>query len=209
MLTLPASEDLTLSLNHHLWTCLEKPQTNASLRLDEAGLHVSFCVHERQPLITATVQQEPMLMVCQDSAVELFLAFADSKEQATTDFKPQLEHCLYINIEINAAGICYAKHGHSRKGRTAFTPDEIKSLNIEPVIDDAAGTWQVSFVVPRELITKLATYDAFSEVFALNLYKISETKEHEHYIAYNKVEVEKPNFHLPEFFALACPQAKA
>ena len=206
MLTLPASEDLTLSLNHHLWTCLEKPQTNASLRLDEAGLHVSFCVHERQPLITATVQQEPMLMVCQDSAVELFLAFADTKDEATADFKPMLEQCLYLNIEINAAGICYAKHGHSRKNRTAFTPEQIASLGIKAQRQPEQKCWQISLCVPRELINELCGYAGFEHVFALNLYKISETAEYEHYVALNPINEEKPNVHLPQYFTLACAQ---
>ena len=34
----------------------------------------------------------------------------------------------------------------------------------------------------------------------LNLYKICETKEYEHYAAYRCVESEQPNFHLPEYF---------
>ena len=139
-------------------------------------------------------------MVCQDSAVELFLAFADSADNAS--FAPRLEHCLYLNIEINSAGCCYAKHGHSRKGRTAFTAAEIAALKIKA--EQKADSWSVSLVVPRAFIAALAGYDAFAvgQTFALNLYKISETKEHEHYVAFNPVEVPTPNFHLPEFFAL-------
>ena len=200
MLTLKQNQPQLLTLNHYLWRCVEKPAVNATLKMIAAGLEVSFTVKESQPLITATVQQEPMLMVCQDSAVELFLAFADSSDNAS--FAPRLEHCLYLNIEINSAGCCYAKHGHSRKGRTAFTPAEIAALQIKA--EQSGDAWSVSLVVPRDFIAALAGYDAFAvgQTFALNLYKISETKEHEHYVAFNPVDVPTPNFHLPEFFAL-------
>lgn len=191
----------TLAIDHYLWNCVERPVAQATLALLSDGLHCRFEVKEANPYTTAFVQQEPMLMVCQDSAVELFLAFADTRDNA--DFAPKLEHCLYLNIELNSAGICYAKHGHSRKGRIAFTPEEIASLEIKTQKCD--DFWAIELVVPRALIARLAGYDAFApgNTFALNLYKISETKEHEHYVAYNSVDVPTPNFHLPEFFALA------
>ncbi len=201
MLILPfEGAEQTLPIDHYLWQGVERPVACATLALRADGLHCCFEVEEADPYTTVFTQQEPMLMVCQDSAVELFLAFADSADNA--DFTPQLEHCLYLNIEINSAGICYAKHGHSRKGRTAFTPAEIAALQIKAT--KSASSWSVSLVVPRDFIARLAGYDALSagNTFALNLYKISETKEHEHYVAYNPVDVPNPNFHLPEFFAL-------
>lgn len=189
-----------LALENYLWNCTVKPQTHADMSLDDEGLKVRFEVMESNPLTTALTQQEPMLMVCQDSAVELFLAFPDDEHDQ--NFKPELEHCLYLNIEINSHGICYAKHGHSRKNRTAFTSEQIASLKIRA--ERASDRWSVELIVPRKLIRELAHYDAFSpeHVWAFNLYKISESSETEHYIAYNRVDVSAPNFHLPEYFAL-------
>lgn len=205
MVTIPlakqgkTSEYLKVKLDNYQWTCLVRPQTEASLQMTEQGLHVKFEVQESSPLTTSTVQQEPMLMVCQDSAVELFLAFSDIEHDQ--NFKPALEHCMYTNIEINSAGICYAKYGHSRKNRTAFSAKQIASLQIKTSIQ--ADKWSCELLVPRSLVKSIAGYDAFDGIFALNLYKISESKEVEHYISFNRIEVDKPNFHLPEFFALA------
>lgn len=201
MLTLSfAGPSNTFALEHHLWNCVVKPKTIATLQIKEDGLYVHFDVNESQPLTTALVQQEPMLMVCQDSAVELFLAFPD--DEFDSNFTPMIEKCLYLNIEINSQGVCYAKHGHSRKNRTAFTKEQIESLHIKTQRSDSS--WSVDFVVPRSLIKGLTKYDAFSpeHTFALNLYKISESKDIEHYIAFNKIDVPEPNFHLPQYFAL-------
>lgn len=201
MLTLPLNgQPLELSLDNYQWTCVLKPQTTATLALSQEGLKVHFTIKEQNPLVTATVQQEPMLMTCQDSTVELFLAFADHEDEP--NFQPKLEHCMYANLEINSAGICYAKYGHSRKNRTAFSKEEIAYLQIKTEILE--NEWTVDFVVPTQLVQKIAGYDAFKQgqVFAFNLYKISETKTHEHYISYHKIEVDKPNFHLPEYFQL-------
>lgn len=201
MLTLPVDKQpLQLSLDNYQWTCVLKPKTTASLLMTDEGLKVHFTINESNPLVTATVQQEPMLMTCQDSTVELFLAFSDQENDP--DFKPQLEHCMYTNLEINSAGVCYAKYGHSRKNRTAFTPEQIASLQIKTEVK--ADHWIVDLIVPKSLAQSIAGYDVFKpqQVFAFNLYKISETKSHEHYISYKKIEVEKPNFHLPEYFEL-------
>lgn len=201
MLTLPFNgSPINAELEHHLWKCVIAPHTKARLAIDETGLKVQFEVQERAPKVSALVQQEPMLMVCQDSAVELFLAFPDDEHDS--NFAPMLEHCLYLNIEINSKGICYAKHGHSRKNRTAFTKEQIAALDIKARTNNES--WSISFTVPRSFIKELCHYDAFSpeHTFALNLYKISESKEIEHYLAYNKVDVPEPNFHLPQYFAL-------
>lgn len=194
---------LQVQLQHFQWNCMVKPETKATLFMDKDGLHISFTVQEKSPLITALKQTEPMPMVCQDSAVEVFLAFADQEDEQ--NFKPALEHCMYTNIEINAAGICYAKYGYSRKNRTAFTFEQIQSLNIQ--INKTSEYWTCSLIVPRDLVKLIAKYDAFAKVFAFNLYKISETPAVEHYVSFSPINSEKPNFHLPEFFALAqCQQ---
>ena len=83
----------------------------------------------------------------------------------------------------------------------AFWPLGIKSQR-----QPEQKCWQISLCVPRELINELCGYAGFEHVFALNLYKISETAEHEHYVALNPINEEKPNFHLPQYFTLACAQ---
>lgn len=243
MITIPCTSSheqtapLTVELTNYQWTCLIKPRVTANLLMNDMGLQVKFVVEESEPLTTVLSQQEPMRLVCQDSAVELFLAFPDSPvkvdqsthldpcsqqhqtnaelqlqsqtipttTQTTTTFQPKIEQCFYTNIEINSLGICYAEYGCSRQNRATYSLEQVAALQIKTHRETNA--WTCEFVVPRSLIQELVHFDGFTGVFALNLYKISESKEFEHYVSFTPIQVEQPNFHLPEFFALAkCSQ---
>lgn len=201
MLTFKLQESIPLMLTHYQWQNVIKPQTSALLRLTEEGLCVHFEVQESNPHITVLRQLPDMPKVCFDSAVEIFLSFPD--ELQTDSFEPFLEKNFYTNIEINAAGVCQAKYGHSRKNRKPFTLEQINSMRINAV--KHAEFWTVDLIIPRSLIIDLIGYDGFApnSKFAFNLYKISETKEFEHYVAFHKLDSETPNFHLPQCFARA------
>lgn len=197
-----AAPALEVELKHYQWCCVVRPKVSTKLYLTSEGLNVNFCVQESEPLISVTSQQEPPLLTCKDSAVEIFLAFSPFEHDE--NFQPRLNECLYTNIEVNAAGICYAEYGMQRNLRYTYNLAQIESLKIKTQI--TANYWTCDFVIPRSLIRGIIGYDGFTETFGLNLYKISETASCEHYVSWQKVKVEKPNFHLPEFFALA--QAK-
>lgn len=174
------------------------PETCVYLYGEDKGLHVHFIVKESNP---RAVFKNHMEKVCTDSACEIFLAFAN--KPTNDSFTPDLDKNIYMNIEINANGACYAKYGMHRKDRIALTQSEIESLNIITKINEK--DWSVDLLIPRELVTKICSYDPFlvDNLFAFNLYKISETKDIEHYASFSKVESETPNFHQPKYFALA------
>lgn len=190
---------LKVKLTNYQWRCIQKPPVAAELLLTEHGLQVSFTVQESEPLVTVREQLTPPALTCKDSAVEVFLAFPLFED--ATNFKPQLEQCIYTNIEINAAGICYAEYGLHREPRSTYNAQQVADLQIKTQVEQ--DHWTCSLTIPRSLIIGLVGFDGFARSFGINLYKISETPACEHYVSWHKVEVEKPNFHLPEFFALA------
>ncbi len=63
------------------------------------GLYVQICTEEHDPLARCTEHHE---MVCKDSAVEVFLAFAEKGKELTNND-------MYLNFEVNANGAMYAK----------------------------------------------------------------------------------------------------
>lgn len=192
----------TVPVDNKQWTDVADnslPPTKALLYADSEGLHVKFKVLEKNP---RAIYKNHMDRVCEDSAVELFLAFP--VEPTQDRFKAHLDINIYMNIEINANGACYAKYGRHRKNRTALSDSDLASLNIKSNIEESM--WTVEFTVPRALVSGICSFDPFAadSMFAFNIYKISESKDIEHYASFSKVESETPNFHLPESFALAC-----
>ena len=127
------------------------------------GLYVQICTEEHDPLARCTEHHE---MVCKDSAVEVFLAFAEKGKELTNND-------MYLNFEVNANGAMYAKYGFGRQGRQFLK-------EVCDYLPDGSG----------------------KEIYC-NFYKISEDPAVEHYISFSPIDSEKPNFHLPVFFAKA------
>jgi len=70
-------------------------------------------------------------------------------------------------------------------------------------VQRAEHEWSVLLRIPVGLIN-----DCFGDVklepgaeVRFNMYKISETEEILHFISYTDIPVEKPDFHLPQYFA--------
>jgi hypothetical protein len=164
------------------------------------GLFVSMSSDEPDPLRTMTNHMD---MVCRDSAMEAFFAFPDISASLT---EPDNDG-LYFNFEVNANGAMYAKTGRGRKGREPLLPEEMAATGVRAWL--RPGGWATEFLVPMSLIARLAGIGEFrpGDFFFCNFYKISENPEIEHYLAFSPIGSEKPNFHLPRFFARAVVQS--
>ena len=102
-----------------------------------------------------------------------------------------------------ANGAILAGYGSQRIYRSYFTVDERRELECRTAVED--DRWTVSLRLPVSLLEKLyGPVDLKAgSTFSCNFYKISETKEIEHYASYSRILSEIPSFHLPEYFAQA------
>ncbi|MDR0615947.1 MAG: carbohydrate-binding family 9-like protein [Synergistaceae bacterium] len=181
-----------------LWDSKIAPATEGRMGyVSGKGLFVRMTSNDPDPLRTMTNHMD---MVCRDSAVEAFFAFPDAPASPGEDYRPD-DGGLYFNFEINANGAMYAKTGRGRKGRMPLLPEEMEATGVSARIFQ--GCWEAEFLVPLPLLRRLAGIDEYKpdDVFFCNFYKISETPEIEHYMAFSPIESERPNFHLPRFFA--------
>ncbi len=163
------------------------------------GLFVWMKCHEKNPLRTMA---RPMDRVCLDSAMEAFFAFPDRAVAETEQFTPD-DNGMYCNFEINANGAMYAKTGRGRLGRVPLLTEEFEAAGVRArILEDS---WEIELLVPMPLLKRVAGIERFAsgDVFFCNFYKTSETPEIEHYLSFSPIGVEKPNFHLPRFFAKA------
>ena len=178
-----------------LWGTERIPKTYGYLGfVPDDGFYLKMICMEKDPLRTYTKDQDP---VYRDSAMEAFFMFEPAQQ------KERDEQNIYINLEVNANGAILAGYGSQRIYRSYFTVDERRELECRTAVED--DRWTVSLRLPVSLLEKLyGPVDLKAgSTFSCNFYKISETKEIEHYASYSRILSETPSFHLPEYFAQA------
>ncbi len=179
-------------VNNFLWTCVYKPKAYGYMAYcRDIGFVLRFIVKEENPQRTFTQPQDP---VYQDSAVEAFVSFQTTQPN---------QESLYMNFEINAHGAMLANFGYGRHNRQMITEEMYQQCQVKATVNDKE--WTVDFIIPIALIKTLTGIDDFNsgDILYCNFYKIAERKEIEHYASFSPIISEKPNFHLPEFFAKA------
>lgn len=185
-------------LDKFFWNSSYKVPSEAYMSPTQEGLYVQFKVYEDHPYC---IHDKHMSKTCEDSCVELFLAFNPHAPHEI--FVPQTGLHPYFNFELNAKGFCYAKFGALRQERVPLNMDDFASLKIKVQQDPKFYT--LSFIVTNELMQKYLGYLPFTpgNVFAFNLYKICETQKYLHFACFKPLSSKTPNFHVLEDFALA------
>ncbi len=127
--------------------------------------------------------EEPLSPVCNDSCLEFFFK-ADGEED-------------YINFEINPNGCMCIQFG----GKERF--DIVRENGREYFGVSTARTedgWEVFYRIPLKFIRMFYNDFNFDRDIMANMYKCGNHTVHKHFIAWSRIDTEKPNFHLPEFF---------
>ena len=178
-------------IRHLLWGTKSIPRTYAYLGfIPDDGFYLRMVCEESDPLRTYTEKNSP---VYQDSAVEAFFQF-----EPKGSYSP-----VYLNFEANANGALLAGYGAARTYRSYFTEAEYREFDCKAEISD--DRWAVNLRIPLHILEHI--YGSLSlkegDTFSINLYKISETAEIEHYASFSPILTSTPTFHVPEFFATA------
>ena len=121
-------------------------------------------------------------MVCEDSCMEFF-------------FKPDPLDLNYFNFEFNPKGVMHLGLGTGRHERKLIDEDR-KTFSIETLIKD--GEWILKFYIPHDFLAKY--FKRVAPVCKGNFYKCGDLTDHQHYGTWSEVEVEHPDFHVPDFF---------
>jgi len=172
-----------------------KPEAQAKMMYDDNYLYLIFHVKDRYVRCITNEINGP---VWEDGAVEFF--FAPDTE------KP----LLYFNLETNCGGTPLMHFNLvPRKESKRLSTDDIKLIEmahtlpqiIDPEMKDPV-TWTLEYRIPIAMLEKYFTITRPSKgvVWRANFYKIAENSSNPHYITWSLVEIEKPDFHRPEFF---------
>lgn len=123
---------------------------------------------------------------CQDSCLEFFFSAAE-------------QDARYINIELNPSLCIYFGFGTGREDlMRILLPDGAKTLHAAS--ERTPSGWDVTYELPFQLLRLFFPDFAPSGTIRGNFYKCGDLTVQEHYLAWNRVDAERPDFHLPKCF---------
>ena len=128
--------------------------------------------------------------VYKDSCVEFFIGF---------------EHDLnYYNLEFNSAGTVLGQYGCGKANREFLNCEVLELIDTETKIKfnhlDQLFEWELTIAIPTAVFEFHHIDDFAGVTCRLNFFKCGDDLPAPHYLAWNNIHTNKPDFHRPEFF---------
>lgn len=165
-----------------------KPEVHFSVAYSSRYIYVHFNVKGEGMKAVYTVNQSP---VCKDSCVEFFLRVPGDDE--------------YWNFEFNPIGTMNSSHRLDRHNSTKLTEAQIVSIKRyasagNQPFEERPGVhqWTLTAAIPFELLG-IDSMNLPDHIMG-NFYKCGDDTSKPHYLSWNKINLEKPDFHCPQFF---------
>lgn len=165
-----------------------KPEVAFAMAHGKHAIFLKFYVEEKH---VRAVNSEPNQPVYEDSCVEFFISFEDEAE--------------YYNFEFNCAGTCLLGFGEGREGRELISPEIIKQIAFQSELKAATNAeanigWELTIAIPLSAFKYHEISSLRGKKCRANFYKCGDKLPEPHFLAWNNIQSENPNFHLPEFF---------
>ena len=115
---------------------------------------------------------------------------------------------IYYNFEFNCVGACRLAAGTGRNDRE-MVPVEVvsqifrnSSLCNKQLIEEQKihEPWDMVIGIPYSCFFKHPDYSPTGKTIHANFYKCGDELEKPHFLSWNPINTEKPDFHRPEFF---------
>ena len=179
------------------WTAVPLLEVDQVLWKPDCGIRASgqFCHDSRNLYVRLRASEKhiraeysaPLSPVCQDSCLEFF-------------FMPEGED-RYFNFEINPNGCLHVGFGRGRGDRTVLYRRDMDTLFAIRPLKTPDG-WEVFYRIPLSFLRLFWPDFTFTGNLRANVYKCGDLTLHEHYLAWNPVTSETPDFHRPQDFGL-------
>lgn len=131
--------------------------------------------------------------VYEDSCVEFFVSPGDDG--------------IYYNLEFNGIGTCLMGIGTERADRIRANPEivskirRLSSAGVKPVKEsEGKFEWTITIAIPFEVFFRHKVTNLKGKTFKANFYKCGDKLKVPHYVTWNPVGTEKPDYHQPEYF---------
>jgi len=168
------------------------PQVRFRMTYGESAFLLQYNVKEQAVRAVATADNG---QVWKDSCVEFFVM-------------PAVDG-IYYNFEFNCAGACLLAAGASRNKREPAPFDLLSSIRRWPSLgrhpfDERKGEteWNLVLLIPYSCLFKHPDYSPAGKTAYANFYKCGDDLTIPHFLSWNPIKTEKPDFHRPDFFGM-------
>lgn len=169
-----------------------KPEIALSVAYSDHEIYLKYYISEKYFKAEKT---ETNQSVCEDSCVEFFVSPEDDG--------------IYYNLEFNGIGTCLMGTGTSRLSSTRADPQIISkirrltSAGNNPVRERSGEfEWTITIAIPFEVFFHHKIKDLKGKSFRANFYKCGDKLTVPHYVTWNNVGTENPDYHQPAYFGL-------
>lgn len=114
---------------------------------------------------------------------------------------------IYYNFEFNALGTVLMGSGHGRADTARVDPLIISKIRRLSSVDDKPVTerkgkfsWTLTVAIPLKVFFHHSVKDLQGKTFRANFYKCGDMLSVPHYVTWNAIETENPDYHRPEYF---------
>lgn len=183
------SEASKILLSEVNWPAEFPYMPSVSVMIARSDTHIIVFFQVRGHDVRATVVKDND-MVCHDSCCEFFVG---DPHDGT-----------YYNFEMNCIGTVKAAKRRSRHEFQLFPSSDLEkivrltSLERKEMHLSGICSWQAAFCIPFELMGFNA--HSIPERLSANFYKCADKSDHPHFLSWNPIRTESPDFHRPEFF---------
>ena len=169
-----------------------KPEVTLAIAYSDHEIFMKYYITENYFKAEKTDSNQ---MVCEDSCVEFFVSPASDG--------------IYYNMEFNGIGTCLLGSGNDRATSQRVSPEiiskirRITSVGKEPVSEITGEyRWTITIAVPFEVFFRHKITSLKGKSFRANFYKCGDNLTVPHYVTWNPVGTEKPDYHQPEYFGV-------
>jgi hypothetical protein len=167
-----------------------RPDVHFRMQYGETAFFLQYKVKEQAVRAIAAIDNG---QVWRDSCVEFFVTPADDD--------------IYYNFEFNCIGTALLSAGESRRNRESAQTSVLTnirrypSLGRHPFAERIEETaWDLTLVIPYTCIFKHPNYSPAGKTVRANFYKCGDDLTTPHFLSWNPIDTERPDFHRPEFF---------
>jgi hypothetical protein len=167
-----------------------RPEVRFNIAWGDREIYIKYYVRETSVKAEKSRTNE---MVCEDSCVEFFVAPSDDG--------------IYYNFEFNPIGTALMGSGHGR--HDSARADEtlvngirrLTTMGDEPFAEKSGDiSWSLTLAIPLGIFFHHRVENLAGKRFRANFYKCGDMLSNPHYVTWNPVGTEKPDYHRPEYF---------